>query len=212
MVFGKKIKKGLEGYKPPGREQPDISLGAANFKDFLAPSFIKEVIPGDKNRLMQRSDDYYVEIGSTSEMVRYFRSFYAALTTSYTYAGMLNNLLSGDFGEADCDLSIHVFPTDNERTVWDLEQKIALKEVAYKEEPNPARKQSIIREIQDLQRQHINLVSTLKTYGMFIDLIRFLNPSQRLCLSLKDLRLSFNGSTSITALNLSPGNSITPSA
>jgi type IV secretory pathway VirB4 component len=43
--------------------------------------------------------------------------------------------------------------------MWNLEQKIAQKEVAFKEEPNPARKQKIIREIQDLQRQHANLVS-----------------------------------------------------
>lgn len=100
-----------------------------------------------------------MEIGSTSEMARYFRNFYAALTTSYTQAGMLNGLLAGDFGEADCDVAIHVTPTDPERTMWNLEQKIAQKEVAYKEEPNPARKQRIIREIQDLQRQHVNLVS-----------------------------------------------------
>ena len=92
-------------------------------------------------------------------MARYFRSFYAALTTGYTYAGMLNGLFAGDFGEADCDLAVHVTPTDSERTMWNLEQRIAQKEVAFREEPNPARKQSIIREIQDLQRQHANLVS-----------------------------------------------------
>lgn len=92
-------------------------------------------------------------------MARYFRSFYAALTSSYTQAGMLNGLFAGDFGEADCDVAVHVTPTDPERTMWSLEQKIARKEVAYKDEPNPARKHGIIREIQDLQRQHSNLVS-----------------------------------------------------
>jgi len=147
------------GNRPPGKEQPDIVMGAANYRDFIAPSVIREIIPGDKNCLGQRTGDYYVEIGSTSEMARYFRNFYAALTTSYTQAGMLNGLLAGDFGEADCDVAIHVTPTDPERTMWNLEQKIAQKEVAYKEEPNPARKQRIIREIQDLQRQHVNLVS-----------------------------------------------------
>lgn len=155
-------KKGKEGrYKgsPPGKDQPDIIMGAANFRDFIAPSLVKEIIPGDQNILGQKANDYYVEIGSTAEMVRYFRSFFAALTTGYTHAGMLNGLFAGDFGEADCDVAIHINPTDVERTMWNLEQKIAQKEVAYKEEPNPAKKQRIIREIQDLQRQHANLVS-----------------------------------------------------
>ncbi len=134
-------------------------MGAANLKDFIAPSIIKEVIPGDKNTLGQKTNDYYVEIGSTSGMMRLFRSFYAALTTGYTQAGMLNGLFAGDFGEADCDVAIHVTPADSERSLWDLEQKIAQKEVAYKEEPNPARKQRIISEIHDLQRRHGNLVS-----------------------------------------------------
>ncbi|MCL6478404.1 MAG: hypothetical protein K6T65_08300 [Peptococcaceae bacterium] len=154
-----KEKEGPSSGKPPGKDQPDIVLGAANFRDFIAPSIIKEVVPGDKNILRQRANDYYVEIGSTAEMVRYFRSFFAALTTSYTYAGMLNGLFAGDFGEADCDVAVHVSPTDMERTAWNLEQKIAQKEVAFKEEPNPARKQRIIREIQDLQRQHANLIA-----------------------------------------------------
>ncbi len=134
-------------------------MGAANYTDFIAPSVIREVIPGDKSCPGQKTGDYYVEIGSTAELARYFRNFYAALTTSYTQAGMLNGLFAGDFGEADCDVAIHVTPTDPERTMWNLEQKIAQKEVACKEEPNPARKQRIIREIQDLQRQHLNLVS-----------------------------------------------------
>lgn len=117
------------------------------------------MIPGDRNQTGHKASDYYVEVGSTAEMTRYFRSFYAALTTGYTHAGMLNGLFAGDFGEADCDVALHVTPTDSERTLWNLEQKIAQKEVAYKEEPNPARKQRIVREIQDLQRQHGNLVS-----------------------------------------------------
>ncbi len=144
---------------PPGKDQPDIVLGAANLKDFIAPSIVREIIPPDKNMLGQRSGEYYVEVGGTAEMVRYFRSFYAALTTGYTHAGMLSGLYAGDFGEADCDVAVHVIPTDSERTMWNLEQKIAQKEVAFKEEPNPARKQRIVREIQDLQRQHANLVS-----------------------------------------------------
>ncbi|MHB8918762.1 MAG: VirB4 family type IV secretion system protein [Desulfocucumaceae bacterium] len=155
---GKKTERSFDK-KPPGKDQPDIVLGAGNSKDFIAPSIVKEIIPGDKNALQQRSGDYYVEIGSTAEMARYFRNFYAALTTGYTSAGMLNGLFAGDFGEADCDVAIHVTPTDSERTMWNLEQKIAMKEVAFREEPNPARKQRIIREIQDLQRQHSNLVS-----------------------------------------------------
>ena len=157
-----KRKKGIDklsNQKIPGKDQPDILMGAANLKDFIAPSVIKEIVPGDKCMLGQKSTDYYVEVGSTTDFSRYFRSFYAALTTGYTHAGMLNGLFMGDFGEADCDVAVHITPTDNERTLWNLEQKIAQKEVAFKDEPNPARKQRIVREIQDLQRQHTNLVA-----------------------------------------------------
>ncbi len=157
-MFRKWKKKAVDS-KMPGKDQPDIVMGAANIKDFIAPSIIQELIPGDKSGLGQISNGYYVEIGGASEMIRYFRSFYAALTTGYTHAGMLNGLFAGDFGEADCDVSIHVNPSDSERILWNIEQKIAQKEVAYKDEPNPAKKQRIFREIQDLQRQHANLVS-----------------------------------------------------
>jgi len=141
-----KKKKNKEN-KPPGQDQPDIFLGAAVPKDFISPSFIKETEQGN-------NQDYCVEVGSTVEPVRYFRSFFAAFTGNTTNAGMLDSLYSGDFGEADCDVAIHITPVDPSRTVWQLEQKIAQLEVDHEDESNSAKRQTIANQISDLKRRH----------------------------------------------------------
>ena len=143
--FSKKKKNKQE--KPPGKEQPDIFLGAASLKDLIAPSVIREVDPA------RGGGDYHVEIGSTMEPVRYFRSFYAALTSNSTYAGIMNSLYAG-FGEADCDTAIHLIPLDPARTLWQLEQHIAQLETDYEEERNLARRKTILNRINDLARRH----------------------------------------------------------
>jgi len=134
--------------KPPGKNQPNIFLGAASVKDLIAPSLIKEVVPS------RQGGDYHVEIGSTIEPVRYFRSFYAALTGDSTLIGSINSLYAGDFGEADCDTAIHLIPLDPARTLWQLEQQIAQLEVDYEDEKNLARRKTILNKINNLTRRH----------------------------------------------------------
>lgn len=141
---------------PPGREQPSVFKGVADWKDVLAPSVIKEVGPGMPSP-KGRATDYWVEIGSTREAVRYFRCFYAVVTSGTTYAGMLDSLYLGDFGEADCDVALHVVPADPTRAVWELEHKIARLEADYAEEKNSARRQVILHQIEELRRRHAAL-------------------------------------------------------
>lgn len=130
---------------PPGKDQPSIFRGAADYRDLIAPSLIRET---------NRGGDYWVEAGATSEAVRYFRSYYAALTGGTTYAGMLTPLYLADFGEADCDIALHVTPADPTRTLWELEQKIAQLEAEVGEEKNSARKQAVLNQIQELREKH----------------------------------------------------------
>jgi len=104
-----------------------------------------------------RAADYWVEIGGTREFTRYFRCFYAAVTSGTTYAGMLDSLYSGDLGEADCDAALHVVPADPTRTVWELEHKIAQLEADYAEEKNSARRQVVLHQIEELRRRHAAL-------------------------------------------------------
>jgi type IV secretory pathway VirB4 component len=142
----------------PGKNQPDIFLGAASPKDLIAPSIIKEVDPSH--------GDYYVEVGSTVESVRYFRSFFAALTGNSTFYGMMNSLYAGDFGEADCDTAIHLIPLDPARTLWQLEQRIAQLEVDYEEENNAARRKTILNRINDLTRRHQAIMQSMERLFM----------------------------------------------
>jgi len=137
----------------PGKDQPPLAKGASDWKDLLAPSLIREVgpgMPGPKGK----ADRYWVEVGGTTEPVRYFRSFYAVITAGTTFAGMLNQLYSSDFGEADCDIAMHVTPLDPARTVFELEQQIAQLEADFGEEKNIARREIIRQQIEDLTRRH----------------------------------------------------------
>lgn len=139
------FKRKKKEIRPPGKDQPSIFKGAANYRDLIAPALIKE-----KNE----DREYWVEVGSTAEITRYFRSFYAALTGGTTYVGMLNPLYLADFGEADCDIALHVTPADPTRVLWDLEQKIARLEADYSEEKNSARRQALLGQIQELRDKH----------------------------------------------------------
>ncbi len=139
-LFRKKQKTKL-----PGKDQPGIFNGAANYRDLIAPALIKETNKGN---------DYWVEVGATAEMVRYFRSYYAAMTGGTTYAGMLTPLYLADFGEADCDIALHVTPADPARILWELEQKIAQLEAEYEDEKNSAKKQATLNQIRELREKH----------------------------------------------------------
>lgn len=139
------LRRRKKNLRPPGKDQPSIFGGAASYRDLLAPSLLKETGKGG---------DYWVEVGATVEPVRYFRSYYAAMTAGTTYAGMLNPLYLADFGEADCDIALHIAPADPVRVLWDLEQRIAHLEADYAEEKNSARRQTVLHQIQELREKH----------------------------------------------------------
>lgn len=147
-MFKRKTKKHKKQETAPGKDQPNIFEGAASYRDLIAPSLIKEKDGGN---------DYWVELGATTEPVRFCRSFFAAITGGNTYAGMLSPLYLADFGEADCDIALHVTPVDPVRTLRDLEIKIAQLEAEYGEEKNSARRQSLLMQIEELRARHSGL-------------------------------------------------------
>ena len=147
--FKKKVKK-------PGKEQPSLFQGASEWRDLLAPSVIKEIRPGAPS-LQQRADAYWVEIGTSITGPRYFKTFFAALMGSTTYAGMLNQLYSGNFGASDSDIALHVYPADPVRVTWELEQRIAQLEADFAEENNSARRQVLEYKIENLRRRHTSI-------------------------------------------------------
>jgi type IV secretory pathway VirB4 component len=128
------------------------------YKDIIAPSCVKEIAPGDISASGQASS-YWVEIGDISGATRYCRSFYANITGNSTYAGILNSLYTIDFGEADCDVALHISPADTSKIVWQLEREIARMEADYAEEANSARRQTLLKRIHEMQRRHSALTS-----------------------------------------------------
>jgi len=115
MILGKKRRK-ID--KPHTRAYP----GKANGVDFAAPSLIREMIPGDKTQ-GDKVTDYAVEVGGTITPARYFRSFFAEIMSGNTWAGMLDSMTDGKYG--DVDLAIHIQPTSNDKELDEIGRRIA---------------------------------------------------------------------------------------
>lgn len=151
--------------------QPSIFTGAATAEDMLAPSLIKEVKKGEEG-LSGKATDYWVEVGGTVQPVRYFRSFFAALTGNVSWAGMFDDLYAGDFGEGDCDTIIHVRPTESSRVQWNLSRKIAGIESDLLTEHNSSRRSAMMQMLADLHEQQRRLRTNIsKLYQVSIQVV-----------------------------------------
>lgn len=121
----KTIGKKRHGKGGAKREQPLLDSGKASGTDFAAPSFVCETVPGDITANQVKIDDYAVEIGTTITPARYFRSFYAEISSGNTWSGMLDSLIRGNYGQGDVDLAIHVHPTSNNEELDEIGRRIA---------------------------------------------------------------------------------------
>ncbi|MEK5217740.1 VirB4 family type IV secretion system protein [Psychrobacillus sp. FSL H8-0487] len=118
--------------------------------DFVSPSLIKETLPSDLLGDGTKINDYYVEVGGTTEFARYFRSFFAEITGGSTYAGMLDPLLIGEFGQGDVDVALHVDPVETTEELEDIARRIrGIKSDMYREMPDEKR-DKLRDELEDL--------------------------------------------------------------
>lgn len=136
-------------------KQTDGIFNLAGQKD-IAPSFVREVIPGEEVSV-GKATDYWVEVGSTTGFARYFRSFYAALQGTTTWFSMLNPLYTGDIGQGDVDVMVHVKPIDNNRTLFEIGRKLAGLESDLMTEKNQNKVDALRQAIIDLKEQQHRL-------------------------------------------------------
>lgn len=120
MLFGKKKIKSKSG-----KSQPHFYDGTAEHIDFISPSFLRETIPNDIGKKGAKVTNYAVEVGGTITPVRYFRSFFAEISSGHTWAGMLDSLIVGSFGNGDIDLALHIRPTSNEQELKEIGRRVA---------------------------------------------------------------------------------------
>lgn len=130
--------------------------------DFASPSLIRETLPNEERLGIEgKYDDYLVEVGSTIENARYYRSFFAEIKGGTTWASMLDPLILGEFGKGDTDLAIHVEPVDTTVELEDIKRRIQGLESDLLLEKNDARALDMRDEIADLKdrqkRLRINL-------------------------------------------------------
>lgn len=94
---------GLDTDDPPVKRfdgkkaQPGIYDGKPEAIDFIAPSVVKELLPTDLSDGVVISE-YMLEVGGTSTLKRYYRSFFAEILSGNTWGGMLDDLSRGNFG------------------------------------------------------------------------------------------------------------------
>ena len=131
----------------------NLKDGAATIQDHIAPSLIKELAPGELTAENIKANDYLVEMGAGTNLVRYFRSFTATMTASTTYAGMLNQLYQADFGEADADIIVHITPTDTSRVLNSLARLIAGLESDMAMAKSTSEREKLADSILDLREQ-----------------------------------------------------------
>ena len=139
------------------KKQPDFHDGKPEGIDFISPSMIKETLPKEHSSQGIKMTDYTVEIGGTADYSRYYRSFFAEITAGNTWAGMLDSLVIGDFGEADMDLAIHIRPAANDRELEAIGRRISGLLSDLTTERDFSKKESMKDEIQDLKARQARI-------------------------------------------------------
>lgn len=147
----KNKKQATKSNQRPFKKQSEFYDAKPEAIDFISPSMIKETIPNEINHEGVKLNDYAVEIGGTIVPTRYFRSFFAEITAGNTWAGMLDTLIKGDFGDGDLDVAIHVRPADNNRELDSIGRRIAGLQSDKETEKNQTKRDSMQEEINDLK-------------------------------------------------------------
>ncbi|MDX8367181.1 VirB4 family type IV secretion system protein [Cytobacillus sp. IB215665] len=137
-------------------KQTSIRQTKAEGVDFISPSIIKETLPSDDS-IHGKVNDYMVEVGGTTEPVRYFRSFFAEITGGNTWAGMLDPLILGEFGKGDTDLAIHIEPADTPTELEQIARRIRGIESDLHTEQNQAKASKLRDELFDLRERQRRL-------------------------------------------------------
>ncbi|NHN34895.1 DUF87 domain-containing protein [Paenibacillus sp. S3N08] len=164
--------KSGEVKQKPYKKQPDFDDAKPEGIDFISPSIIRETLPKELSAEGIKMTDYAVEVGGTAVPVRYYRSFFAQISAGNTWAGMLDSLVVGDFGEADMDFAIHVRPSANDRELDAIGRRITglLSDLAS--EKDVSKRDSMMDEVKDLKaRQGRIRRNTERSYRVSIQAI-----------------------------------------
>lgn len=167
-----KLKKRKPEERSLYKKQPEFFDAKPEGIDFISPSIMKETMPKDISAEGMRMTDYAVEVGGTAEFTRYYRSFFAEIAAGNTWAGMLDSLVLGQFGEADMDLAIHIRPAANDRELEAIGRRISglLSDIAT--ERDFSKKEAMKDEIIDLKSRQSRIRRNVeKSYRVSIQAV-----------------------------------------
>ena len=100
---------------------------------------------------------------------QFYRSFFVILTAENTYFGMFGDLFRGNFGDADCDVAIHVTSSDEQKVMWMLSRKIAGLEADLINETRSIKIKELKDQLADLHSQEERLRKNIeKLYSVSI--------------------------------------------
>lgn len=138
------------------KKQPGLWDGKPELIDFVAPSLVRELLPTDISDGVVVGD-YMVEVGGTSTFKRYYRSFFAEIMSGNTWAGMLDDLARGNFGDGDIDIAIHVRPSSTDVELQELGRRLRglLSDMAM--EGDPSKVDTMRDEVNDIKTRQKKL-------------------------------------------------------
>ncbi|KXG73717.1 VirB4 family type IV secretion system protein [Thermotalea metallivorans] len=156
----KNKKKNVEKDNKDSELAKDLNIfsNIAKEKDVFSPTLIREVDKKDKIPFGKRNfNDYMVEVGTTIGFNRYFRSFFGKMMAENTHFGMFDDLYLGGFGDADCDVAIHVSRADDSKTRYLLSRKIAGLEADLQNEKDTIKIKQLRDQLAELHGQEERL-------------------------------------------------------
>lgn len=166
MKFIRKKKK-AQGYRG-NKAYP----GKANGVDFVSPSYLRETIPTDNTIHNKEIGSYAVEIGGTILPARYFRSFFAEISSGNTWAGMLDSLIIGKYEQGEIDLAIHVQPSPSDQELNEIGRRIAGLLSDLSDEKDVRKIDAMRDEIEDLkERQRRIRLNVERSFRVSIQVI-----------------------------------------
>ena len=150
-IFFEKYKK-----KKEHKNSDDLFDYVSKEEDAISPTFIREIDKRD-TVFNNKVDNYYVEVGTTVGFGRFYRSFFATMKGDNTNFGIFDDLYTGNFGEADSDVAIHISPTDDAKTRYALTRKIASLEADLINEQDTVKIKQLRDQLTELHHQEERL-------------------------------------------------------
>ena len=141
--------------KKDSKDSDDIKVYSTRptYADTVAPSVIRDVLPSDLIDETVSAGDYMVEIGGTTVPRRFYRSFFAEISSGATWPTMLHELteMSITTPGGDMDIALHVRGMSTEVELDELNRRYIGLSSDLATVTDPSKRDAIKDELADIK-------------------------------------------------------------